>query len=317
MEFFDIDYCRALIEYNKCDDIYCKIEKIKNINNEYVRYLLRIDIKLKYDIVDNRLKLKQYNISIINDIINTYFIKKEMKSKNIVKDLKLNTDGIYKIMNEITKSNNYKISIPEIKKLFNIKNTKRDNRFLSLFLNDLEKNLILFYNSQQNEFLSKIENSLYKISKININKNLISNLKNKLLIFKKINFLKKKIENNIKLYKKTQNNFEKKIKKSHKTIISFTKIINNNLSIIDNYKNIINANNKKKIINKMNKNYNKCKIFDKDDDITCSICLEQVEEGISTNCNHVFHLECINLYVNNLINNPIINILCPMCRAYI
>ena len=82
MEFFDINYCRALIESNKSEDVLYKIEEIKNINNTYIHNLIKIGIKLKYETLENNIKLRQYKSIIIKNIINIHLLTKEIKNEN-------------------------------------------------------------------------------------------------------------------------------------------------------------------------------------------------------------------------------------------
>lgn len=47
-------------------------------------------------------------------------------------------------------------------------------------------------------------------------------------------------------------------------------------------------------------------------DLECAVCLSEFEEGetlrLLTKCNHVFHLDCINLWLSG-------HVTCPVCRA--
>lgn len=355
MEFFDINYCQALIESNKSEDISYKIEELKNINNRYINESLRIELKLKCDNLENISVCKKSNLIIIKNIIEKYSINQEIKNLNV--DLKntnifnntfykkiLKTDtniNINKIIDDILKqlirqkNNEYDLSILKLQKLFNFKVNKKIKYMFNYLYNDLNKEILLF-NTKKTEIDTNIKIILYNISQIHIkseinseiiyfvkNKTKAINTKNKLIaLIKKKNKqmvkLKLNIEKNILIYNKKQKDFDKKIKKLYLPFMMLRKMINNNQRIIDKYKEHLKSNqNKKKINNNMNKNYNKCRKFNKNDDVICSICLEQIEEGIITSCKHTFHLECINLYVNNILNNPIINIICPMCRAYI
>lgn len=359
MEFFDINYCRALVEYNKSEDLLYKIETLKNINNRYIHNLLRLEIELSYEKSEIIHKCKKYNLLIIKNLIDSYFIKKEIKTLNLnlntnyvtndklvqITLLKENlnvSDIIDNIENLLTQNNKkYKISVLKLQKLFNFKTDKKLKYIFNIYYNDLKNNINLFYEKDKykehkNICLSNIRILLYRISQIRMKHQLsldiISFVKNKIkqiniktkmkLVIKKKNIqenkLKSYITKNIKLYKKKQDEVNSKLKKMKWVFLGVSKSIKSNQSLIDKYKDNINLNRyKKKITNNMNKNYIKCKKFNKNEDIICSICQEQIEEGIVTSCNHTFHLECINLYVNNIINNPVIDIICPMCRAYI
>lgn len=50
--------------------------------------------------------------------------------------------------------------------------------------------------------------------------------------------------------------------------------------------------------------------YEKMDDINeyCSICLEDIEQGVKTTCNHYFHKECIDTALQH-------NDKCPYCRS--
>jgi hypothetical protein len=365
MEFFDINYCQALIESNKSEDISYKIEELKNIKNRYINESLRIELKLKCENLENISVCKKSNLIIIKNIIENYRIKQEIKNLNVdLKTINIFNNTFYKkilktntniniidnIVKKIIQDNNgYDLSILKLQKLFNFKVNKKIKYMFNYLYNDLKQEILLFntkktendnnkylYTSQVNMLVSNIKIILYNISQIHIkneltleiisfvkNKTKAINTKNKLIaLIKKKNKqmykLKSNIEKNILIYNKKQKDFDKKIKKLYMQFMLISTLINKNQSIINKYREHIKLNkNKKKINNNMNKNYNKCKKFNKNDDIICSICLEQIEEGIITSCKHTFHLECINLYVNNILNNPIINIICPMCRAYI
>jgi hypothetical protein len=358
MEFFDIKYCQALIEYNKSEELTYKIENIKNINNRYIRDLLRLEIELSYEKSEIIHKCKKYNLMIIKNLIDIYFIKKEIKTFNI--DLNINyvtndkllpntllkkninvSDIIDNIIENLLTQNNkkYNLSILKLQKIFNFKTNKKLKYIFNIYYNDLNNKIMLFYEKGQkdkNIIISNIRILLYKISQIpmkdQLSLDIISFIKNKIkqmnmktkmeLVIKKKNIqankLKSHIEKNIKLYKKKQAEVNIKIRKIRWVFLGMSKSIKSNQFLIDKYKDSIILNQyKKKITNNMNKNYNKCKKFNKNEDIICSICQEQIEEGVVTSCNHTFHLECMNLYVNNIINKPVIDIICPMCRAYI
>ena len=353
MEFFDIHYCHALIESNKSEDVSYKIEEIKNINNKYINELLRIEIKLKFEKLENISKYKKNMIIIIKNLMEIYLLKKNIKNyntqlnsiinNNFLQQNKLlsnNTDDIINnIMDNIENKNinKYKLSISKLQTLFKFKINKKNKYIYNLYYNDLKHKLNIYYKEKKDkEYLYDIKILIYKISQIYIKNQLtleinefIKNKKNMISTKNKLNTSIKKnsikitklmssTKKHIKLYKKKQNEFSIKIKKLYLQFLVVTKVVKNNQNIIDRYKEYIKLHkNKKKITNNMNKNYNKCKKFNINNDIICSICLEQIEEGISTSCNHTFHLECINLYVNNSLNQPIINIICPMCRAYI
>jgi hypothetical protein len=53
----------------------------------------------------------------------------------------------------------------------------------------------------------------------------------------------------------------------------------------------------------------------------CSICLEDLNIGIATHCNHYFHYGCINLYIFNILqqnaSNKTLEFKCPICRQFI
>ena len=96
MEFFDIHYCQALLESNKSEDIFYKIEELKTVNNRYIRDLLRIEIKLSYETSENIHRCKKYNLIIIKNLIDDYFIKQEIKKLNT--DLNINYKNNYDLL---------------------------------------------------------------------------------------------------------------------------------------------------------------------------------------------------------------------------
>jgi len=50
-------------------------------------------------------------------------------------------------------------------------------------------------------------------------------------------------------------------------------------------------------------------------DEICAICIDDINNGIITSCGHKYHIECINLYIDNIISkNTKIDIICPICR---
>lgn len=91
---------------------------------------------------------------------------------------------------------------------------------------------------------------------------------------------------------------KEKIKKAHKYLYEDKNIANNKLT--------------KKYIKKLNKD-NKESVIDS----TCSICLESVEKnGISLNCKHYFHNECLQKWVKEQLKNIIVPT-CPTCRTIV
>jgi len=321
MEFFDLHYCRALIEYNISDDAYYKIEQIKKINNQHRRRLLRIEIELEYDIKKNKKKYKKYKFNIIKNIIDLYFVKKEIKCNNILQNKNIISFFTSISTSTITDINSSCDDITlKIKEMFKIKINSKNKIIFNYFIHNLQKELSLFSNPlyKNNDNLDYIKILVYQFSQIDIKYNLMLEIKSFIKNKNKIDKSMANITRIINLIKKTENKSDAGNKKSYLKSLIFLKLISNNQILIEEYKkNIDLIINGRTISNAMNRNHNKCEKFDKNDDIICSICLDQVEEGISTNCKHVFHLECINLYVHNILGNHFIDIICPMCRAYI
>ena len=70
---------------------------------------------------------------------------------------------------------------------------------------------------------------------------------------------------------------------------------------------------KNKII-KYSPRFNYIKINNVVDD-NCSICLEKIDNKcITLECNHSYHKKCIKLWIKEIINNPNINVNCPICK---
>jgi hypothetical protein len=335
MEFFDINYCRALIESNKSEDIELKIKEINKSNNKYINDLLMAELKLKFEKLENIKIYKTDNLIIIKHLIERFLIIKEINltSNNLLQFKQVGTNFneiINNTTNFLIEKNNSKLAISKLQKLFNFKINNKNRYVFYSYYNDLKNQIIHMHNAERNEkneYIYNIKMVLYKISQIDVrnklllefNLFLIDKNKLKLDIKKKniqLNKLKSNINKNIKLCVKKQNNFIIKIKKSHLRSLIIIKLIKTNTIVINKFKQHLNII-KQNINNTMNKNYNKCKKFNKNDDIICTICLEKIEDGIITSCNHSFHLECINLYVYNIIHTQIINIICPMCRAHI
>jgi hypothetical protein len=355
MEFFDIEYCKALIESNKPEDISYKLEELKNINKKYINDSLKIEIKLNFKKLENISNYKKCNLIVVKNLIEINTLNKEIKSHNNTLNNTLNNTCLKKnktLLNNINnkvintildiitnqKSNKYKLSILKLQNLFNFKINKKNKYIFNLYYNDLKDILNIIYENKIfiKDHIDNIRILLHKISQLSIknelfveinsffkNKKEINTIQNKLNLSikkkdKQITKLKSNIEKQIKIYKNKQNEFNNKAEKIYSQLLLVANVVKNNQNSIDRYKKYIKLHkNKKNITNNMNKNYNKCKKFNKNSDITCPICLDQIEEGIVTSCNHQFHLGCINLYVNNIIKQPIINIICPMCRAYI
>ena len=372
MEFFNIDYCNSVIEYNKIDKIQYDINELEFINKN-----LQIDINNNVEFVNDKSvfinKLKQYNFTIIKNILELHAQNKkynkyiellntngllytEIKIKYIIQKIKLdNLDRKYEyndlniiknIIFEITNPIGNKKIIPNIKKIFNISNTK--NMKINIFYSILKcKDLIidLYKNTHVNKnIVEEINVLMYKISYFNVYKlvmndiKMFGKLKNKMntyneklaksvvqilnredICFRRKNNLKRRINNLIYKYKKIECEYDIKVERLYVINGMMTERIKLNNSLVDLYKNDI-INIKEKSINLFS-NINKsklCKEFNKDDDITCPICLENIDIGIQTKCNHKFHLSCMNVYIHSKINsNMDIDITCPLCRLNI
>ncbi len=56
----------------------------------------------------------------------------------------------------------------------------------------------------------------------------------------------------------------------------------------------------------------KISVFTSNEPSSCTICLEDFEEGETvneTNCGHTYHIKCMETLINNKIKN------CPVCRS--
>ena len=211
MEFFDINYCQALIESNKSEDISYKIEELKNINNRRIKDSLRIELKLKCDNLENIYMCKKINLIIIKNIIENYRINQEIKNLNVdlktinicnntfyKKILKTDTNIIDDILKQLIqkKNNECELSILKLQKLFNFKVNKKIKYVFNYLYNDLNQKILLFNTKKtendSNKYLStqhvdmlvsNIKIILYNISQIHIkselNSEIISFVKNK------------------------------------------------------------------------------------------------------------------------------------------
>lgn len=199
--------------------------------------------------------------------------------------------------------------------------------------------------------ISNIQESYFLIYKL-LNLFKLINLNNELTDFFKVKVYNTNtvisLSNNKKKILKINNSYINSIPKIQKNINSKVKLYNklykriynnpNNIYIttINRYEqNIINLN---KILNIFNDKYTtlnntienlnlikcpdelqkKCITTHNGDDICC-ICLDAIDNGVKTSCNHMFHIYCINLYIFSILNSASndINILCPLCRKYI
>lgn len=279
-----------ILYVNKLNHTICKLSNIYSVNND-INNSVEINIDLLFihilEYINNNGLTNCINI-IKNITINLSKIVYKKNKKlytilhNYLCDGKLNINEIvYKILN--------------LYKLFNL------NKDIIDFLKIKEKN-------------STIIKSLNKDKKLLL-KNNINNNDKKLKLHKNVN-------NKIKLYTKLHIHIYKKhnnmcitISRYEKTIIKLTdllKVFNNKYFRLNNE--ILDIN----LINCPIELRQKCIEFDNDNH-TCCICLDTIETGIKTSCNHIFHIYCINLYIYSILINEIgnINILCPLCRNYI
>lgn len=199
--------------------------------------------------------------------------------------------------------------------IFNV----RKSHFLIYKLLNLFK-LINLNNELTNFFKVKAQNTNTVIS--------LSNDKKKILkinnsYINSIPKIQKDIDSKVKLYKRlykrlynspnniyttTINRYEQNIVNLNETLIIFNKqydTLNNTITPL----NLIKCPDELQI---------KCITSNNNDDICC-ICLDPIDNGVKTSCNHMLHIYCINLYIFSILHNATndINILCPLCRKYI
>lgn len=324
------------------------IKYILDINN--TKKLLKNDYKIIDNIDNNIIKYKSINYNLLAHFYTysydykkiDYTIYKLIKYYKILEDNDTQSD---------TQSNTQSDTILLYNFIINNNITEFENNLKYITLNlkkiALKKNKKLYDLYYNNTINDKNTDNIYKLLNlhefINLNKEVLefTKIKSKNMYEVKILYnQKKKILKSYKIYMnclyKLHRTINVKIKLYNKLYNIVYKKSNNIYKIIDKYeRNITNLNklletfNNKSIelnneINNINpEDYppelnDKCIKFN-DHTHTCCICLEYINTGIKTSCNHIFHIYCINLYIYSILNNQIneINIICPLCRKYI
>lgn len=286
-------------------------------------------------IKSNNNKLINYNIAKFpNNIINS------ITKKNLIKII----NKTYFLIKQYSNFNS-----KEYIKLLKRYNKFQFNNQIDLKINDIKSNNINYFNYIYNNNFYKI--SYNAIDFIEINKLI---LKYKILNIEFKEYIKNKTFNN-KICNKiissnnriqkiiNKNNNSNKIfnKKSYDLVTKYNAILQylknqekKNISTQFNFsKNIYELNIRidlnKQILDKCKQDINLFEIeLKKNDNINtnqfkqieqCVICLEDMEFGIITSCNHKFHLSCINSYTYYILDKSdnVIEIKCPLCRQYI
>lgn len=320
---------------------------IKNIINMY--NINKKNINFDAEIKNNFDLIKSYN-----NILNTFSIDNyENKTKTINK-LLFKCNNLLKQTDYNILLNNLLLDNISLEKYFNnlfinsdsnsdsninIKNLlSLDNKFLNNYMNYF----CIFYTFSDTNYINNSVKSIYKQSilkkKINIeckeffkfktsinkkiNKIIISNKKINLFILKnekQINLLYKKSKDlkNKYLYTlkdiKIQENKNNKLQSTMNANIHELNIrIGIKKKMLIDYQNIIEKHNNNLLL------LNNTKGHEIDNGDLCSICLESLHLGVTTNCKHNFHYGCINLYIFNIIqNNNNLEFKCPICRQFI
>lgn len=235
---------------------------------------------------------------------------------------------------------------------------KKYKKIICNILNDklipLKKNDIIKYNLRFFNYIYTYYNLNIKLRESEFNYIYRYFLLKKNLNYEIKNYYNKKLIKNKKIQKYLDNNFKNTniILKNNKMVKLLDKKTNNlitkynliiqylkiqdkkNLSTQFNFsKNIYELNIRielnNQILNKCKEDINNYEQKLKENDIIkgikfdkielCMICLEDLEYGIITKCNHKFHLSCINSHTYYIIDNidNDIEIKCPLCRSYI
>jgi hypothetical protein len=288
----------------------------------------------KYQSILNKCKLDMIKKSILiyNNNIDIRNIKKEIQKNNEV--LVLNT--IKNKLDELYSSN-------LLKNRTYINNKKKiEESFLDDYiLNTINSNADGNTDSLNNGLDNSLNNSLNNI----IKQNLLYELKKFLKIKLKNDKIYKKIDTaNIKLLTLLNKKYIQNEKSKNKANFSVHKYkynynyynscytnyglslitYNCNKDLIENklfiYSFRLNELKKEYILIEKSIEINNNKYGKKinNTDTICAICLDDIEYGITTKCNHIFHFNCMNMYVYNLLDTKsLIKILCPICRQYI
>lgn len=159
----------------------------------------------------------------------------------------------------------------------------------------LNKQITKFINCNDKSAIIKNKNN----KQINLLHKKTKDIKNKFI------FIQKDIATHEKKYNKSQLSMNKNIQELNIRIAFKKKILDETQIKINN------LNNDLLLLN----NIKGTKILGSH---TCSICLENIDIGITTNCKHHYHHGCINLYIFNIIqSNTDLDFKCPLCRSFI
>ena len=312
--------------------------KLNNIDNEIDKLK-----SLQYNLLLYKLNetKRNHNEYIYTNKLNNTICKLINKNNILDNDIEINTNILFLYVNNYINNNNItnytnviqniiinlsKLVYKKNKKLYFILNAYlNDNQFNIKYINnilykilnlyklfDLNKSIIEFFKIKTNN--NNTIKSLYRDKNTLLKNNKIKN-NNELKLHKNVN-------SKIKLYNKLYVSIYKKINHIYTTINKYEKNIINLTNLLNMFNNkFLTLNNEIEdvsLINCPNELKQKCIEFD-NTNYTCCICLDPINTGIKTSCNHIFHIYCINLYIYSILNNEVnnINIVCPLCRNYI
>ncbi len=263
------------------------IDSYSDINKSFEKSLSKIN-----------LLYKQSNFVKFDFNINTD-TKTNLKFKQL---LSLDTKYLYILFNYITKFNLF--SDIQCINLFNV--NIYQHLILKLKLN-VEIKCYLKFKKNSIKNISKYQNSIIKSKSI-----IEKNNKQINLLYKKIKNFKNKFIYTFKDLKMQESNNIKLQTTMNTNICELDIRIDIKQKMLQNYKNEIeNYNNAISILNETKGH----KINAND---VCSICLENINLGITTDCKHHFHYGCINSYIFNVIQNSSkLEFMCPICRRHI
>lgn len=308
---------------------------ISIIKNAYIYYMKNKEIDCINLMIDNNNDyIDENNYNLINKIKSQYSLNKNIYFVKLIKYINSNKEDLQKII-DIFNSNDLNSEIFNSilvilkKNKFIIKDEIFDTAIFQLLNYNTINNIRNILDGIINKFISNLlmfELNLFfkhsnKIS-LKINKYLISNDKCLVNIVKKY-----KIKQSI---VKKSNNLLNKYKAVEKQLLTKKKQFDNNIcNILNNINDLhihiemsIDAHNiyiiKKKQLRESILKQEETSKYLLNRDSSCPICLEDIVYGITTKCKHDYHLKCINMYINNILeNHTVIKILCPICRQYI
>lgn len=297
---------------------------LKQKNNEYCK-----------QINTNKIITNKYNKQLIFFNINNYANMSNTIKKVLYKYNTLYNRSDFMIINPILSLSNEDI-------IFKSKNLKNFYLYDNKFLNSIFEYIYIYYLYQNIEFkninliiiykhlilkqILNIEIKHYFKFKTNIlkQKNKLININGKYLF----NIEKNKKQINL-IYKRTKdlknkfNNTVKEIKIQEYNNLKLTSTMNSNIHELNIRIGIA----KQKLyilqidIEKYNQQLSILNNTKGDVILTndiCSICLEDLNIGITTQCKHHFHYGCINLYIFNILQqNKQLEFKCPICRQFI